>query len=95
MNASDRMVIVVDDGFVSVNGQGWSTIDLSFMPENVKIVQYYGSTGGHIYTDNEGEMILTVFDNIENQEWFAQALAGWQEKQDLFDAAYQNLGVGV
>ena len=49
-----RVTIIPDDGFVSVDGEGFLDIDLSSMPANIHAVQWYHTEGEVEYRDDRG-----------------------------------------
>lgn len=40
-----RMTVVVEDGFVSINNQGYLGLDVSTAPSDVRAMQWYGTMG--------------------------------------------------
>jgi hypothetical protein len=40
-----RVTIIPSDGFVSVDGEGYSGLDLSFIDSSIHAVQWYGESG--------------------------------------------------
>lgn len=78
-----RMVIVVEDEFISVDSRGYSDCDVSFMPENASIVQWDGVKGRLYQKDADGnELDTLVFDDIAKQTWYAAALSEWEKMNE-------------
>jgi hypothetical protein len=77
-----RVTIILDDGFVSIDGVGYSGLDLSAINSSVHAVQWYGE-------DGEVELRNTVTRKmIENRKIislveFQSALDAWQARKDV------------
>lgn len=79
-----RVTIIVEDGFVSVDGVGYSGLDLSSVPSDVHAVQFNGDSG---WVEYELRSDGTLPDNkpITNLSDFQGALDAWQA---AYDAAH-------
>lgn len=76
-----RVTIIPVDGFVSVDGEGYSGLDLSFVDASVHAVQWYGEFGEvEIKNPTTGKMIENR--EIASLDEFQQAVAVWQAKKD-------------
>jgi hypothetical protein len=40
-----RLIIIPEDGFVSIDGEGFMGLDLSFLDESIHAIQWYGTDG--------------------------------------------------
>lgn len=69
----DRVTIIRADGFVSVDGLGFSDLDLSFIDPDIHAVQWYGT---------EGEIEWRV----DGRKYFNTDIAGLEEFQPALDA---------
>jgi hypothetical protein len=72
-----RLTIITVDGFVSVNGEGYHGIDLSFMPADIHAVQWYATEGEVEYRGPRGRAIRNEL--ITDITAFEPALAAWRE----------------
>lgn len=52
-----RLTIIKSDGFVSIDGKGYSEIDLSSLPDDVHAVQWYDDEGEVEIKDNKGRIV--------------------------------------
>jgi len=71
-----RVTIIPSNGFVSIDGEGFSELDLSFIDTSVHAVQWYGTDGEIEQKDTRGRMIANV--SIDSIEQFQPALDLWQ-----------------
>jgi hypothetical protein len=71
-----RVVIIPSDGFVSVDGENYSGLNLSFIAQSVHAVQWYDTYGEIEYKDERGRMIAN--ESIDSIEQFQPALDLWQ-----------------
>lgn len=76
-----RVIIIPVDGFVSVDGEGYSGLDLSFIAPTVHAVQWYGEHG-EIEIEDLVTGKIVENRNIASLEEFQQALVVWQAKKD-------------
>jgi hypothetical protein len=70
-----RVTIVPADGFVSVDGEGYSGLDLSFIPVQIHAVQWYGTSGEIEHQDSRGRAVSNQ--EISDIDAFRQALDAW------------------
>jgi hypothetical protein len=52
-----RVTIIPADGFVSVDGEGFNNLDLSFMDASIHAIQWYGTDGELERKDSRGKMV--------------------------------------
>lgn len=71
-----RIIIVPSDGFVSVNGEGHTKIDLSFMDSNIHALQWYGTNGEIERCDERNRIIIN--EEITDFSSFQPALDAWK-----------------
>jgi hypothetical protein len=71
-----RLIIIPSDGFVSVNGEGFNGLNLSFMTADIHAVQWYKTEGEIERKDSRGRMIAN--EPITSIEQFQQVLDVWQ-----------------
>jgi hypothetical protein len=75
-----RVVIIAEDGRVSVEGQS-EFVDLSTLDENINVIQWYGDNGEveykHDYVNNSREPNLSITDFAPYQKfvdaWMVEA----------------------
>jgi hypothetical protein len=90
-----RLIIIPDDGFVSVDGEKFSRLDLSFMDSDIHAVQWYETEGEVERRDNRGRIIAN--EEITSIEQFQPALDLWlaakqRAQEDLQAQALQEQG---
>ena len=90
-----RLTIIRNDGFVSVNNEGFSELDLSFMDSDIHAVQWYETKGEVERRDNRGRIIAN--EEITSIEQFQPALDLWlaakqRAQEDLQAQALQEQG---
>ena len=75
-----RVTIVPEDGLVAINDNGYSNLDLSFVPKDVHAVQWYGDNGEVEYKDSNGMATYNQSITSLNYLWyFDQCYQAWQE----------------
>lgn len=75
-----RVTIIPEDGFVSVDGEGYHDLDLSFMLSDIHAVQWYDTEGEVEYKDNRGR--ATRNETITDLTPYQPALDAWQVAKD-------------
>ena len=80
-----RVTIIPDDGFVSVDGEGFLDIDLSSMPANIHAVQWYHTEGEVEYRDARGR--ATHNEAITELTPYQPVLELWRRAKDAALAA--------
>jgi len=80
-----RVTIIPADGFVSVDGEGYSDLDLSFMASDIHALQWYDTDGELEIQDARGRVIENR--SIDSLEPYQPALAAWQAAKDAAEAA--------
>jgi hypothetical protein len=75
-----RVIIVPKDGFVSVNGEGYSDLDLRFMDASIHAIQWYGSEGELEREDTQGRVVGN--EKITNTAILQPALDVWRAKKN-------------
>lgn len=71
-----RVTIVPEDGFVSVDGEGYTGLDLKFMDASIHAIQWY-ETEGEIERQNQrGRMVGN--EPIADLTPYQPALNAWQ-----------------
>jgi hypothetical protein len=76
-----RLTIIPADSFVSVNGEGFNDLDLSFMAADIHAVQWYETDGEIERKDSRGRIIAN--EPITSIEQFQQVLDVWQQAREL------------
>lgn len=76
-----RVSIVPTDGLVSVNGEGYSGLDLSFMDSNIHALQWHETEGEIERKDNRGRIVSN--EEITDLTPYQPALDAWQVAKDL------------
>jgi hypothetical protein len=80
-----RVTIIPVDGFVSVDGEGYSQLDLSFMAADIHALQWYETEGELEIQDARGRVIENR--PIDSLEPYQPALDAWQAAKDAAEAA--------
>jgi hypothetical protein len=79
-----KVTIIPADGFVSVNGEGFSNLDLSFMDSTIHAIQWYGEDGEIERKNSRGNIIAN--ESITSLEPFQAALDIWQSVKNETNA---------
>jgi hypothetical protein len=75
-----RVTIIPADGFVSIDGEGFSGLDLSFMATDIHAVQWYGTDGELERKDNRGKIVANeIFTDISP---YQAAIDAWNTKKE-------------
>jgi len=82
-----RVTIIPVDGFVSVDGEGYSELDLSFMASDIHALQWYETDGELEIKDARGRVVENC--PIDSLEPYQPALYAWQVAKDAAEAAEQ------
>lgn len=76
-----RLTIIPFDGFVSVDGLGFSGLDLSSFDPSIHAIQWYGEFGEiEIKNPVTGKMVENR--EITSIEEYQSAIAAWQAAKD-------------
>lgn len=75
-----RVTIIPADGFVSIDGEGYTSLDLSFVGADIHALQWYETEGEIERQDNRGRIILNEV--ITDLSPYQQALDMWQAKKN-------------
>ena len=81
-----RLIIIPVDGSVSVDGVGFSGLDLSFMDASVHAVQWY-ETHGEIEVKNPVTGRMVANEVITSIDAFQPAIDVWQAAKTAEEAA--------
>jgi hypothetical protein len=81
-----RVTIIPVDGFVSVDGVGFSDFDLSFMDASVHAVQWY-ETHGEIEVKDPATGRMIANEVITSIDAFQPAIDVWQAAKTAEEAA--------
>jgi len=74
-----RITVIPEDGFVSVDNEGYSDLDLSFIPQEVHALQWYDDEGEIEYQDKRGRAARNEeITALEQFEYWDQCYAAWQ-----------------
>lgn len=71
-----RVTILPADGFVSIDGEGYTNIDLSIINSDIHAIQWYDTEGEIERKDSRGRMISN--EQITSIEQFQPVLDLWQ-----------------
>jgi hypothetical protein len=71
-----RITIIPNDGFVSIDGEGYSELDLSFMDSSIHALQWYETEGEIEIQDSKGRIIANEV--INDLTPFQYAIELWQ-----------------
>jgi hypothetical protein len=80
-----QVTIIPADGFVSVDGKGYSKLDLSFMNANIHALQWYDTEGEIERSDSRGRIVAN--EEITDLTPYQSALDAWQVANNAADAA--------
>ena len=80
-----RLTIIPFDGFVSVDGLGFSGLDLSSFDPSIHAIQWYGEFGEmEIKNPVTGKMVENR--EITSIEEYQNAIAAWQNAKNIEDS---------
>jgi hypothetical protein len=71
-----RVTIVPEDGFVSVDGEGYTGLDLTFMDASIHAIQWYETEGEIERQNQQGRMVGN--EPIADLTPYQPALNVWQ-----------------
>lgn len=75
-----RITIISNDNFISIDGEGYSGVDLSFLDSDIHALQWYGNDGEIEYKDNKGRIVKNeIITSLINQE---QIVSAWQSSKE-------------
>ena len=75
-----RVTIIPEDGMVSINSEGYSELDLSFIPHEVHALQWYDTDGEIEYRDERGRATHNeAIESLDEFVYFDQCYQLWQE----------------
>jgi len=75
-----RIIIIPNDGFVSIDGEIYSGLDLSFVDSTIHAVQWYNTEGEIERKDARGRMIAN--ETITSIDQFQMVLDLWQSAKN-------------
>ena len=75
-----RVTIIPVDGFVSVDGEGYSGLDLAFMNSDIHALQWYETEGDIERKDSRGRIVSN--EAITDLTPYQPALVAWQAAKD-------------
>jgi hypothetical protein len=87
-----RLTIIPSDGFVSIDGEGFSGLDLSFLDTDIHAIQWYGTDGEVERKDSRGRLISNeIITDISPYQlaidkWNAQKL----EEEKILEESIEN-----
>jgi hypothetical protein len=76
-----KITIIPEDGFVAVDGDGYSKLDLSFMDTNIHALQWYGSDGEIERKDERGRIVSN--EEVTDITPYQTALDSWQAAKEI------------
>lgn len=76
-----KVTILPDDKSVSIDGEGYSNLDLSFIDADIHAVQWY-ETYGEIERKDPVTKKMTGNEEITSLDQFQQAITVWQVEKD-------------
>lgn len=90
-----RITIIPDDKTVTVDGEGYGNLDLSFIDPTIHAIQWY-DTHGEIERRDPVTKKMTSNEEIMSIDGFQQALTVWQNEKDRIAAELikQNTPIG-
>ena len=81
-----RAIILLDDKSVSVDGEVYSDLNLSFIDSTIHAIQWY-DTYGEIERKDPVTKRMTGNEEITSFDEFQPAITAWQAKKDEVAAA--------
>lgn len=81
-----RVTIIPADGFVSVDGEAYSGIDLSFMRSDIHAIQWYETEGDVEVIGSFGK--LSANEKIRTLDGYEPVLAAWGRAKEAAAAAF-------
>jgi hypothetical protein len=82
-----RVTIITEDGFVSIDNEGYGELDLSFIPYAVHALQWYDTDGEIEYQDDRGRATENkVITSLTEFPYFDQCYQLWQQAKVEADA---------
>jgi hypothetical protein len=84
-----KLCIITDDKMVAKDGSGYSGLDISYIPDTVHALQWYGDAGEIEYKTTgpyrkPANEFITVL-----PDWATTALTKWNEAKVIEDAAIE------
>lgn len=76
-----RVIVIVPDTFVSVDGEGYGKVDLSFLPNDVHAIQWYGTYGDVEYVDPVTRRAARN-EQLESFTPYEQVLTAWATRKE-------------
>ncbi len=76
-----RVIAIPEDGFVSVDGEGHSGIDLSFMSSDIHALHWFGEDGEIEIEDSRGRIVENRV--IMSLSGYEGVLTGWAAAKKL------------
>lgn len=78
-----RISIIPVDGVVSIDGETYDHLDLSFMDKNIHAVQWYGAEGEIEWKDpHPFKLLITGNERITSMDEFQSALDLWRDAKN-------------
>jgi len=77
-----RLTIIKEDGFVSVDNEGYSGIDLSTINDNIHAIQWYEIYGDVEIKNEKGQIVENK--QITNIDEYLFVISLWQAEKDKF-----------
>jgi hypothetical protein len=83
-----KLTIVPEDGVVTLDGESYANLNLSFLDPTIHAVQWYGTHGEVEHKDPvTGKM--TANREIQNIDEFQQAITVWQAAKDMEESSLE------
>ena len=79
-----QVTIIPVDGFVSVDGEGYNNLDLSFMDADIHALQWYGNEGEIERKDVRGRICTN--EEITDLTPYQAAIDAWQIAKEAEEA---------
>jgi hypothetical protein len=83
-----RLIIIKEDGFVSIDKENYTGIDLSAIDNNINAIQWYGTYGEIEIKNEKGQMIENK--EITNIDDYLFVIPLWEEAKNKFNTALAN-----
>ena len=79
-----RVTIIKLDGFVSIDGEGYSGIDLSYLPDDFHALQWYGDVGEvEKVIPHPFKKLMGESESVTSLDSYQKCLDGWAVAKEV------------
>lgn len=77
-----RLDVIKNDGFVSIDGEGYTGVDLSFLPDSFHALHWFGDAGEIQWKDATSQhLVLVGNERITSLDPYKRVIDRWQAAQ--------------